>query len=158
MTTRFKLITAGLILALTLPLLAVFFAILAVRTFSCHWPDEIERRGWRVLYSANTGNRFVAICNAGPGQLAIIDSEMTPPEGSELLIADSEGKEIQSRGKITPITCEKRWFFYTPRPGGDIFPIEIPPDRRIRVLKKKGGGFEGNPGDVLLDVEILWDD
>jgi hypothetical protein len=156
MTKRSKLIAVGLIFAFTLPILVVVFAILFVRLFSCHWPQEIERRGWRVLYSANNGNRFVAICNAGPGQLAIIDSEMTSHGSSTLLIANSEGEEIQSRGKITPITCVG-WFIYTHH-GGYIYPIDIPPDRRIRVLQMKGIGIGGNLQEVLLDVEVEWSD
>jgi hypothetical protein len=152
------------VLSLAIAIVALFVIFLSLSPFlprsGSVWNAEIQRHGWKVLYSKTAGNRFVAVCNAGPNQLAIIDSETTSQPSTVLTIMNSSGNEIQSKGKITPITC-MRWLIYKDV-GGFIYPIEVPPDKQIRIVEKANreinGDFYVGRGPVLIDVEVSWSD
>jgi len=160
MSNRSSLRKVGSAIAIVALLVVLLSLSLFLLNSGSDWTAEIERQGWKVLYSKTTGGRFVAVCNAGPNQLAIIDSDTTSQPSTVLTIKNASGKEIQSKGKITPIT-RVRWFIYHDL-GGFIYPIEVPPDKQISIVKTanqkiNGDSFVGE-GPVLIDVQVLWSD
>lgn len=129
---------------------------------SAFWSGEVQRRGWRVLHSTNSGNRYLAICNAGPNQLAIVDSDSTSHQSTQLEMMNSDGGEIltKSKNKWTPITCV-RWGVYSDL-GGWIYTIDVPGDKRIKIVKWANRVEDNNvyagEGETLVDVEVIWID
>src|SRR6266478_8114933 len=95
MNKRWKILLAAIALA---PFVILFIGLLYTRIshFSRSWPEEIKSRGWRVLYSEETSDRFVAICDAGDNKIAVIDTDWDNhlAGGSRLGIYDSENNDI----------------------------------------------------------------
>src|SRR5713101_3580807 len=152
----------GFVVAIIALLLAFYFGPSLFPSSSSFWSAEVQRRGWQVLHSTNSGKRYVAICKAGPNQLAIVESDTTSQGAGTLDIMNSDGEEIltKSKNKWTPITCV-RWGVYTDL-GGWIYTIDVPANKRIRIVKQ-ANRLEGNvafvgEGEIVIDVEVLWSD
>jgi hypothetical protein len=152
-----KLITAIIVLTLVVLLILFWsgFRIAGLGLSTCNWAAEIESRGWRVLYSNQTGNRFIAVCDAEDNQIAIVDSEWNR-SSSSINIMDSEHHGI-TVGGMEPITCTGA--LGLEELGGFVLPIRVPADGRIRVVRQAAFRQIGNikwGGEILLDVEVDW--
>jgi len=103
-----------------------------------------------VLYSDNTGRRFVAICDAGQNKIAVVDTDWIGLTSSRLQIRDSANNDI---------TTGKGQYLATgiirPHYEGCIVPIKVPTDGRLRVILN-GANSLNQEETTLLDVEVDW--
>ena len=153
--------TTAIVLAIPILLMLVCFALwfLVGGLASSYWMQEIERRGWRVLYSKHTGDRLVAICDAGDNKIAVIDTDwpiMGYQAFSTINVMDSEHHGITA-GDFHLLQCNER--FHINRITGCIVRVKVPEDGRIRIVRQAGYSYRGETlsgGEVLLDVEVNW--
>jgi hypothetical protein len=156
-----KPMTIAIVLAMPILLMLVCFAFwfLGGGLASSYWMQEIERRGWRVLYSKNTGDRLVAICDAGANRLALIDTDwpiMGYQASCTINVMDSQHHGI-SAGDFDLLQCNER--FHINRVTGCIVRVKVPEDGRIRIVRQAGYFYRGETksgGEILLDIEVDW--
>src|SRR5260370_27765540 len=131
-----KPMTIAIVLAIPILLMLVCFAFWFLRggLASYYWMQEIERRGWRVLYSKHTGDRLVAICDAGTNRLAVIDTDW-PTIGYQasctINVMDSQHQGIAA-GDFHLLQCNVR--LHINRVTGCIVRVNGPEVGRVRIV------------------------
>jgi len=141
--------TIAIVLAIPILLILVCFTfrLLGLGVASSYWMQEIETRGWRVLYSKHTGGHLVAICDAGANRLAVINTDWPIVNYPSTAFMDSQHHGITAGG-FDLLQCNDGLIIN--RVTGCIVRVKVPEDGRIRIVQRALNG------EILLDVELDW--
>jgi hypothetical protein len=133
------------------------------------WLAQVQRPGYRLLYSKEEGSRYWAVFDAGDDHVAIAHSRGGQAGAGgvagAITITDSKGEAAFDPGRKSSFLARVKYFGIVPfrEIGGQVFPIKRGIVGNLRIVYEQASFPQGTNITIemdqmspVLDIEIPW--